>query len=108
MDVLQKHADYQRKLVDVAVRLLKPGGTLVYSTCTFSPLENERQIAFMLKTYPLVLVSIPAHLRALGDAGLPEQGLTDVERRCVLRFHPGSVRYDTMGFFCAKFQKSTA
>lgn len=30
-------ASYQRKLLDVAVQLVKPGGTLVYSTCTINP-----------------------------------------------------------------------
>jgi hypothetical protein len=35
---LQNHAAYQRKLIHTAVPLLKPGGTLVYSTCTINPL----------------------------------------------------------------------
>lgn len=30
-------AAYQRQLIDAAVPLLKPGGTMVYSTCTFFP-----------------------------------------------------------------------
>lgn len=34
----------QERILDSADRLLKPGGTLVYSTCTFSPEENEIMI----------------------------------------------------------------
>lgn len=30
-------ANYQRNLLDAAVELVKPGGTLVYSTCTINP-----------------------------------------------------------------------
>lgn len=35
-----------------AVGLLKPGGTLVYSTCTYSPEENECQVEWILKSFP--------------------------------------------------------
>ena len=34
-------ASYQRALLHTAVALLRPGGALVFSTCTISPLENE-------------------------------------------------------------------
>lgn len=34
---LHNNAQYQRNLLDVAVQLVKPGGTLVYSTCTINP-----------------------------------------------------------------------
>ena len=36
---LLQTARYQRKLMRVAVELLKPGGTMVYSTCSISPGE---------------------------------------------------------------------
>lgn len=32
--------------------MLKPGGMLLYSTCTFSPEENEQTIEFLLQEYP--------------------------------------------------------
>ncbi len=35
-----------------AVGLLKPGGTLFYSTCTFTPEENEVQVAWLLQSHP--------------------------------------------------------
>ncbi|XP_067147872.1 tRNA (cytosine(72)-C(5))-methyltransferase NSUN6 isoform X3 [Apteryx mantelli] len=42
----------QRKLFTVAVKLLKPGGVLVYSTCTITLSENEEQVAWALETFP--------------------------------------------------------
>ncbi|CAH1215155.1 Ribosomal RNA small subunit methyltransferase F [Paenibacillus plantiphilus] len=41
----------QRDIMKHAYRMLAPGGTLVYSTCTFSPEENEAQIAELLAAY---------------------------------------------------------
>ncbi len=43
----------QREIVESAYAMLKPGGTIVYSTCTFNPDENERNIEFFIKTYDL-------------------------------------------------------
>lgn len=42
----------QRKILDCAARCLAPGGRLVYSTCTFSPDENELCIASFLEDHP--------------------------------------------------------
>ncbi|MFD0695834.1 RsmF rRNA methyltransferase first C-terminal domain-containing protein [Paenibacillus sp. GCM10027628] len=42
----------QRELLGQAAHMLAPGGTMVYSTCTFSPEENEAQIAGFLDQHP--------------------------------------------------------
>lgn len=42
-------AEEQRRLLDAAAGRVRPGGSLVYSTCTLSPEENERQIAAFLE-----------------------------------------------------------
>ncbi|MBQ9200194.1 MAG: RsmF rRNA methyltransferase first C-terminal domain-containing protein [Lachnospiraceae bacterium] len=44
----QMFADIQRTILSDVVRMLKPGGYMVYSTCTFSPLENECSIEYLL------------------------------------------------------------
>ncbi len=41
-------AEVQARLLDAAARLVKPGGTLVYSTCSLEPEEGEAQIAALL------------------------------------------------------------
>lgn len=45
-------AERQLSILDQAVRMLKPGGILVYSTCTFSEEENECVICDFLKIHP--------------------------------------------------------
>lgn len=49
----------QRRLLDRAYALLKKDGLLVYSTCTYSLEENEKQVKYMLENYPVELVKIP-------------------------------------------------
>ncbi len=46
------HAKLQRRLLRGAVQVLKPGGTLVYSTCTLAPEENEEMISWLLSEFP--------------------------------------------------------
>ncbi len=55
----------QKKLIVQAWRLLKPGGTLVYSTCTMAPEENEAVIDYLLRHNDDVKVEA---LSELGDA----------------------------------------
>jgi 16S rRNA (cytosine967-C5)-methyltransferase len=42
----------QRAILDQAARLVRPGGRLVYSTCTLEPEENELQIGWFLEKHP--------------------------------------------------------
>lgn len=46
---VQMCADRQDEILEAAARMLLPGGRIVYSTCTFAPLENECTIARFLK-----------------------------------------------------------
>jgi 16S rRNA (cytosine967-C5)-methyltransferase len=45
-------ASRQAAILDAAAAALRPGGTLVYSTCTISPRENEDQIAALVRRGP--------------------------------------------------------
>ena len=63
----------QRKLLHVCSRYVKPGGTLVYATCSLLPEENKQQVEAFLATHPEFSVeklpeSIPEGLRAHEDA----------------------------------------
>ena len=42
----------QREIIVQAADMLLPGGMMFYSTCTFSPLENEKTITHLLKERP--------------------------------------------------------
>jgi 16S rRNA C967 or C1407 C5-methylase (RsmB/RsmF family)/NOL1/NOP2/fmu family ribosome biogenesis protein len=55
-------AERQRGLLADAARLVRPGGVLVYSTCTFAPEENEQQVGGFLAANPAwELLPIPMH-----------------------------------------------
>lgn len=49
----------QSAILDTAASLLKPGGRLVYSTCTIDPAENENQVAAFLARHPEFSVVTP-------------------------------------------------
>ncbi|XP_031300526.2 tRNA (cytosine(72)-C(5))-methyltransferase NSUN6 isoform X1 [Camelus dromedarius] len=115
----------QRKLFTVAVQLLKPGGVLVYSTCTITLAENEEQVAWALRTFPcLQLQHQEPHV---GGEGMMGAGLSLEQLKQLQRFDPSVVRSqntdmdslrdariedmvwlankDCIGFFIAKFIK---
>lgn len=46
------YAPLQRQILSCAVQMLKPGGELLYSTCTFAPAEDEQVIRQILEEYP--------------------------------------------------------
>ncbi|GGI77247.1 RNA-binding protein [Vulcanisaeta souniana JCM 11219] len=94
MEIVKSTAEYQRQFIKVAWKLLKPGGVLVYSTCTIPPLENEDNIAYAESLgFEIVSINIP---NASG-------GLIDRYRDSVVRFYPHV--HGTPGFFIAKLIK---
>ena len=59
-DKVHACAKLQREIAAQAVRMLRPGGLLLYSTCPFSPEENEGTVAWLLTHCPeLELTEIP-------------------------------------------------
>lgn len=46
------YSQIQRAITDYGAKMLKPGGYMVFSTCTFSPLEDEGTIKFFLENHP--------------------------------------------------------
>ena len=51
-------AEQQRKILQTVHRYVKPGGTLLYSTCTIAPEENERQAEWIQQNLPFEAVSL--------------------------------------------------
>lgn len=52
LENVQLCADRQDEILDCADVMLRPGGTLVYSTCTFATLENEGSISRFVQRHP--------------------------------------------------------
>lgn len=96
-----RQSNYQKRLIINAAALLKKGGRLVYSTCSVSPEENEKNVAFALERLPLVLCRPPVQCTR---GGLKSQGLSDDHCELVERFEPFD-ELDSIGFFYAVFEK---
>ena len=96
----------QRSLLESAAALLRPGGLLMYSTCTFEPAENEEAVACLLLGHPeMELLQVDDYsgfehgIRPENAAGLPDP---DVLARCV-RIYPHRMRAE--GHFFALLKK---
>ena len=60
VEMVEGCAVRQSNILRVAGKLVRPGGTLLYSTCTFAPEEDEAIIARLLEAFPeFETVSIP-------------------------------------------------
>lgn len=73
---LLKGPDYyvpiQKEIASACVTMLKPGGMMLYSTCTFTPKENEQVIAYLLEQFnELEVVPIPLWEGAADGIGQP-------------------------------------
>lgn len=108
----------QRKILGTVYRYLKPGGILLYSTCTISEEENEKNAAWILECLPMEAVPLGTEmsLETCMSGNLGMSGITDItsgagrsaelgmpEGSNQLRLLPGIHQSD--GFFIAKFRR---
>lgn len=56
------YSEIQRNIICYGAQMLKPGGYMVFSTCTFSPLEDEGTISYFLEKYPEFTLEQEYHL----------------------------------------------
>jgi NOL1/NOP2/sun family putative RNA methylase len=90
----------QRSLLLRAFDLLTADGTLVYSTCTYGPDENESVIQFLLDHRPATVQPIPLDIpHSPGLSGWQEATYDPSIRHC-WRIYPHQL--DTVGFFLAR------
>lgn len=122
LENVQICAQRQEGILDCAANMLRPGGRLVYSTCTFAPAENEGSIAGFLKRHPeysVVSVEVPVGFECgkpewLVYAGTAEEntvfaeekeiGVYSEELRKTLRIWPHKVNGE--GHFLAVLEKA--
>jgi len=61
----------QKEILNKAVKMLAPGGILVYSTCTFAPEENEEMVRFLLESHPeFSLLPVAKKVQSLTRPGI--------------------------------------
>ena len=103
---IRRLSDLQKRLILEAWRLLKPDGTLVYSTCTMAPEENEAVVDWLLrrqsdaKLIPIDIAPLPHRVPVVQSWN--DRGLTHDLSGC-LRLMPGVL---TEAFFVAAFRKT--
>ena len=91
-----EYVPIQRSIVSEAVKMLKPGGLLLYSTCTFDQEENEGTIQYLLEQFPdMKLLELPHREGFSRGIGLPQ---------CV-RLFPHQIQGE--GHFIALLQKDS-
>ncbi len=95
----------QKQLVLHGLSLLKEGGILVYSTCTFAPEENEAVVDYVLKKTEyceLEQISID-HIQGIPGLTFWKEKEYDTAVKRTIRIYP--FHNGTNGFFIAKFVK---
>ncbi len=92
---IEELAMLQKEILSVVFRYVKPGGKLVYSTCTISPMENERQREWFLQNFPFRADNIEGMLGELVKEPTMKDGY--------VQLLPG--KYSCDGFFIAAFRR---
>ncbi|GGI88725.1 16S rRNA (cytosine(1407)-C(5))-methyltransferase RsmF [Shewanella gelidii] len=92
-------ANTQKQLIESAFLALKPGGTLVYSTCTLNQLENQNVCRHLKERYGDAVEYVPLNTLFPG-----------AEKACTQEgfLHVWPQIYDSEGFFVAKLRKTAS
>ncbi|MBE6128321.1 MAG: NOL1/NOP2/sun family putative RNA methylase [Erysipelotrichaceae bacterium] len=98
---LERGNDYypalQKEILSSAVSMLKEGGTILYSTCTFDPSEDEEVIRAVLEEYPDLYLAEPEEKCPLFAEGIGE------DMKACMRLYPHRLKGE--GHFVALLKK---
>ncbi len=94
-EALESLAALQRNILTVAQAYVKPGGRLIFSTCTINRKENEENARWFLEQFPFDCISLKGKLGEKLDSA--------AANRDFIQLLPGIHPCD--GFFIAAFQK---
>ncbi|MBI4210043.1 MAG: RsmB/NOP family class I SAM-dependent RNA methyltransferase [Candidatus Diapherotrites archaeon] len=103
-ELVERKAGLQKRMIEAAFRLLRKGGTLVYSTCSFAPEENERVVAGLASSggAELEKISVKGLVTRPGIEEYNGEEYGTEMRKCA-RIYPQD--NDTQQFFVAKVRK---
>jgi len=93
----------QRALLERAVRLTRPGGTVLYVTCTFAPEENEAIVSGVLERAPVELESLDLPVRHAPGLTSFQGSAFDPRLELAARIYPQHL--DSGGLFLAKLRR---
>ena len=94
-DSMEELDSLQKEIVGNVVQYLKPKGTMIYSTCTMNPAENEKMVDFICRTYDMKTESM--------EPFMPKE-LQEEAKKGYLQLLPGI--HGTDGFFLARLRKA--
>ena len=92
---LKELQELQRQILDVVSQYVKPGGTLIYSTCTINPMENEENRTYIIEELGFKPESM--------DAYLPDALKCKTSVEGYLQLIPSV--HQTDGFFISKYRR---
>lgn len=104
---LESIVTLQKQIVEQSWQYVKPGGTLLYSTCTINPGENEDMVAWIVENFPFEPDSLAEYLpeTLLEEAGelMAQRKLPKELREACIQLMPGYM--DADGFFFARLKR---
>ncbi len=105
-DYLETISHVQEQLLISAIKALRVGGVVVYSTCSLAPEENEMVLNRILDKYPVVVEALPAWSLPSGRPAMTRYGemvfAADLQRG--LRIYPFPENWE--GFFLIRLRKT--
>ncbi len=103
---VSEHSDRQKRLLQTALKMLIPGGVLVYSTCSFTIEQNEAVVMWFLENNSNIeLLPVDVPFEPFEGFVISDDELGHLISSHVARLFPFPHR--TIGFFISKFQKKT-
>ena len=103
LDKVNRLHELQVRLLVSAIKMIKPGGEIVYSTCTLAPEENELVIDKLLKKYPIEVLKIDLPIRFRTAFTQYKGNQLHPDLKYAVRILPWEA--DSDGFFMIKLRK---
>lgn len=101
--IIENLSKLQKRLAEEALKILKVGGEMVYSTCTLSPEEDEEVVDYLLRNYDIEVESVKLPIKLRCGVCEWEGKVYDEQMSKACRLYPQD--NDTDGFFFAKIKK---
>jgi len=103
VNMIRKIAGVQKRLAESAMKLLKVGGEMIYSTCTLAPEEDEMIVNHLIENFDIEIEKLDLPLKSRSGVTEWEGVKLDENVKKCLRLYPQDNNTD--GFFVCKIRK---